>query len=640
MKNFLRGGFVAVVMAAAVWAVGCESTRSPARPSTADSSRSLAFTALPSSASNAPLTIAWHCFAASVAWQAADCPPAGGTRVNASASASLTTPGVPSNLTATVSSARVTLSWLAPGGGDQPTSYVVEAGSATGRVDLANFDTGTSALSLVVDNVPAGTYFVRVRAKNPAGVSGPSNEFVLTVTGAGACLPSAPGNLAVSASGSTVTLQWTGSAGACAPTGYIVEAGSAPGAANLANFNTGNTATTFVAPNVGAGTYFVRVRGSNAAGASAPSNEATLVVSGGGCAGVPGAPAGLNASVNGSTVSLSWGGVAGATSYVLEAGSGPGLANLLASDQGPATSLTATANNGTYFVRVKAKNACGTSGPSNEVVVTVGSSAPGCAFTVSPASQTIINDGGNSTVNVSTSSGCAWSAVSNSSFITISSGASGSGNGTVSFSVAGNPTSTPRIGTLTVAGQTVTVTQGATCTFSLSATSISRDAIGGNVVITVTPASSTCQWAAQSNASFVTVAAGSSGTGTGSVTLNLRANPNVGGQRSGTATVAGQTVTISQDGALPALTRGNGCPAGGKSPAPDDTSIQFINNFGNTTITVSPLDANGATVGSTNVTPSTGFKADTKVDTVFQVTANGCLYFYTAVAGGKSAVVQ
>lgn len=58
--------------------------------------------------------------------------------------------------------------------------------------------------------------------------------------------------------------------------------------------------------------------------------------------------------------------------------------------------------------------------------------------------------------------GCAWTAASNASFITVTGGASGSGNGTVSYSVAANTGTASRNGTLTIAGQTFTVTQAGT----------------------------------------------------------------------------------------------------------------------------------------------------------------------------------
>ena len=62
---------------------------------------------------------------------------------------------------------------------------------------------------------------------------------------------------------------------------------------------------------------------------------------------------------------------------------------------------------------------------------------------------------------MTTGTGCAWSATANVPWLSITAGASGTGNGTVQFSVAANTDPTPRAGTLTVAGQTFTVNQAA-----------------------------------------------------------------------------------------------------------------------------------------------------------------------------------
>ena len=67
--------------------------------------------------------------------------------------------------------------------------------------------------------------------------------------------------------------------------------------------------------------------------------------------------------------------------------------------------------------------------------------------------------GGTGTVTVTATAACSWTATSNSAFVTITSGSSGTGNGTVSFSVAANSSSSSRTGSLTVAGQTITITQ-------------------------------------------------------------------------------------------------------------------------------------------------------------------------------------
>jgi len=373
VAKHLKVGLVGSLLVSVSWLAACESTRSPVRPSTPDASRTPSFVAEPLAATP---TVQWQCVAASVGWQSAECRSqrADVLRLAPRATAAAV-PDSPTNLSGSVSSSRVTLSWLAPATGDVPTSYMVEAGSASGRIDIANFDTGTTVPGLVVDNVPSGTYFIRVRAKNSAGVSLPSNELVLIVIGSSGCTPSPPIGLTATASGFVATLHWTPPSSACAATGYIIEAGSAPGASDLATFNTGTTATSYVATGVGAGTYYVRVRAVNAAGASAPSNEATLVVTGAGCSAAPDAPSVFTGAVAGSVVSLAWVNAAGATSYVVEAGTAAGLTNVAVLDVGVATTLTATASPGTYYVRVRAKNACGTSAASSEIVLTVGSTS-------------------------------------------------------------------------------------------------------------------------------------------------------------------------------------------------------------------------------------------------------------------------
>ena len=93
--------------------------------------------------------------------------------------------------------------------------------------------------------------------------------------------------------------------------------------------------------------------------------------------------------------------------------------------------------------------------------VTAPSTAPACSYTVTAAKTAFDNSGGAGSITVGAPAACTWQAASNTSWISITSGTPGSGNGTVMFSVAKTPGANDyRTGTLTVAGQTITLTQG------------------------------------------------------------------------------------------------------------------------------------------------------------------------------------
>jgi hypothetical protein len=206
----------------------------------------------------------------------------------------LAAPGVPSALVASVSGSTATLSWSAAGSGEAAASYVIEAGTASGATDIASFDTASSATAFTATGVPQGTYFVRVRGKNGAGMSAASNEARLVVGSVGGtcdAAPNSPTNLTSSLDGSRLTLSWNAPQGGCPPESYIVEAGSSADTSDIANFDTGNTGTMFFADLGSAltsfdpwyrvaapasGTFYVRVKARNKRGRSAPSNTTSF----------------------------------------------------------------------------------------------------------------------------------------------------------------------------------------------------------------------------------------------------------------------------------------------------------------------------------------------------------------------------
>lgn len=79
-----------------------------------------------------------------------------------------------------------------------------------------------------------------------------------------------------------------------------------------------------------------------------------------------------------------------------------------------------------------------------------------CSASLSPVFKVFSRNGGSGSVTVTVPTGCDWTAVSNADWITITAGASGTGSGTVSYSVDAN-SGRVRRGTLTIAGRTFMV---------------------------------------------------------------------------------------------------------------------------------------------------------------------------------------
>ncbi len=155
-------------------------------------------------------------------------------------------------------------------------------------------------------------------------------------------------------------------------------------------------------------------------------------------------------------------------------------------------------------------------------------------------------------LSVSTQAGCSWTAASNSGFLGISSGHVGNGSGTVGYTVGANPAASIRSGTLTVAGQTFTVSQAAApCSYAISPLSSVAPAAGGTASAVVT-ATTGCSWTAASNSAFLAITSATSGSGNGTVVYSIGANGV--SARSGTLTIAGQTLTVNQFGTGPIVT--------------------------------------------------------------------------------------
>jgi hypothetical protein len=169
--------------------------------------------------------------------------------------------------------------------------------------------------------------------------------------------------------------------------------------------------------------------------------------------------------------------------------------------------------------------------------------AGSCATTLNPASQSVAATAGSATFAVASASGCSWTASTTTPWITITSGASGNGNGTVAFDIAAN-TGPQRVGTITAAGQTHTVTQAGSCASSINPASQTVPAGGGAATTVAVTIPAGCTWTSSTATPWITITNGASGTGNGSVDFTTAAN--TGPQRVGTLTIAGQTHTVTQ----------------------------------------------------------------------------------------------
>ena len=222
-------------------------------------------------------------------------------------------------------------------------------------------------------------------------------------------------------------------------------------------------------------------------------------------------------------------------------------------------------------------SACG--GVTSETDV-VAPSATRCIVSASVSSGMVAYTGGTSTVTVTASRDCGWTAGADATWITVSP-QSGNGNAAVRVTVAANLQPSSRTGRVAVNDSRIEFVQqpappppeppptAATppptptipspppaappvqppCTFELSRSSDTFEARGGEGEVRVR-ARQGCQWRASSNAEWISITSGSSGSGEGDVRYKVSDHTSTQ-ERSGTISIAGQGFSIRQRGAEP-----------------------------------------------------------------------------------------
>jgi len=189
--------------------------------------------------------------------------------------------------------------------------------------------------------------------------------------------------------------------------------------------------------------------------------------------------------------------------------------------------------------------------------------ASSCSYTLGSSVQSFTSSAGTGSVSVSPSvSSCSWTAASNVSWITITSGSSGTGNGTVGYSVSANTGASSRTGTISIGGQTFTITQAGPTYYSISGTiSASNGTAISGVTVTLsgtstasatTGSSGSYSFTGLSTGSYTIIPGMTGYTFSPSVTTVSISSANLTGENfTGTASAACTNSPVSLAGAAP-----------------------------------------------------------------------------------------
>lgn len=182
--------------------------------------------------------------------------------------------------------------------------------------------------------------------------------------------------------------------------------------------------------------------------------------------------------------------------------------------------------------------------------LTVNQSGVGCTVAVNPTSVDVSAAGATGTVGVTTAAGCQFNTLVGPAWTTVT-GGSGTGPGTLVYTVEPNSATTDRSGVLTIGGTAFTIRQlPAACSVTADTSQLGSPYGNGAAqaagIIEVTTNGNNCPWSATSGASWARL---SQYSGTAGVTLRITLDANnTILPRSTDLTIGGQAISITQNG--------------------------------------------------------------------------------------------
>ena len=184
------------------------------------------------------------------------------------------------------------------------------------------------------------------------------------------------------------------------------------------------------------------------------------------------------------------------------------------------------------------------------ITITYGNTS-GCAATISPATVQPAATGGAATANVTAPNSCSWTATSTVPWISFTGSTSGTGNGTINYTVAANALSQARFGRITAGGMSLGVVQAEApgSITAIATNTVTFPSTGGSGQLAITTSTADYAWAVQFDWDWVQV---TSATGTGNGTMIYVVGENTGPARSVTIPVGNFDYVINQAAGTPA----------------------------------------------------------------------------------------